>query len=293
VEPSNLGSPVDLEVLVKGLGENGPVIQVSGAQVSVTSAPVSGTGGIFTMSDQKVTDETGRAVLHLLNGAAIAGSYRLAIIPPASSNLGVVFDQKVPSLAGMSSPVQLPPVRLGARVALGGRILDADGNPLADVVVTARPSLRFLWTLDAAPQAFVAAIPAATDVTPDGGAFVVQVDPSVPNVAESWGSYDLVIEPATSTRAPSYVVPEVATRSLDAITVGDIRLPEPAFIHGRITGPDGNSVDGAELKLYRLSTQLTLCSEVAHAPASCPIPAPVEARNTSDSEGTVRLILPR
>jgi hypothetical protein len=73
----------------------------------------------------------------------------------------------------------------------------------------------------------------------------------------------------------------------------DINLPDAAFIHGRVAAPDGRAVEGAEVRVYEVSTQLTLCSEVEHAPASCPIPAALQARNTSDAEGTVRLALPR
>ena len=290
--PASLGAPVELDVVVQGLDASGTISPVSGAQVAVSGATATSQLTTFTMSDQRVTDARGVAVLHLLNGDGIAGTYRLAITPPASSPLGVVFNQKVPSLVGLTlySPLV---TRLGARVALRGKVLDNDGKPLGNAAVTARPSLRFLWTLDAAPQAFVAATPAATAITESTGAYVVWVDPSVPNVSESWGSYDLLIEPTTSARLSTLTVPEVSLRGAppDAVTLPDIQLPDPAFVHGRITGPDGKSVQGAELKLYRVTTQLTLCSEVAHAPASCPIPAQLLARNTSDSDGTVRLIL--
>lgn len=290
--PGNLGGAVELDILVQGLDAGGAISPVSGAQVSVTGATPTSQLITFTMSDQRVTNDKGIVALHLLNGDGIAGSYRLALTPPASSPLGVVFDQKVPSLAGLPS-YSLPAIRLAPRVALRGKLFDADDKPLGNAVVTARPSLRFLWTLDVAPQAFVAAIPAATAISDPDGTYVVWVDPNVPNVAESWGFYDLLIEPATSTRAPTQVVPEVSIRGgpLDAINVPDVRLPAPAFVHGRITGPNGKSVEGAELKLYLVSTQLTLCSEVAHAPPTCPIPAQIKARNTSDDEGTVRLIL--
>jgi hypothetical protein len=80
---------------------------------------------------------------------------------------------------------------------------------------------------------------------------------------------------------------------VDAIPLGEVTLPDAAYVHGRITGPDGEPVENAELKLYLVSTELVLCSEVAHAPASCPIPALLQGRNTSDSKGTVRLALPR
>jgi hypothetical protein len=42
-----------------------------------------------------------------------------------------------------------------------------------------------------------------------------------------------------------------------------------------------------------VANEVRLCSEVAHAPASCPIPAQLQGRNTSDPAGMVRLALPR
>jgi hypothetical protein len=291
---SNLGGTVELDITVMGLNASGTVSPVSGALVSVSGATPPSQLTMFTIADQKTTNDRGVVALHLLNGDGIANTYHLAITPPASSPLSVIFDQRLPALTGLARLV-LPPTRLGARVALRGKVFDAGHNPLANAVVTARPSLRFLWTLEPAPQAFVSAIPAAVDLTRDTGDFIVWVDANLPSVAQSWGSYDLSVEPSTNTRAPAYVVPAVDTRNgpADAITVPDVTLPEPAYVHGRVTGPDGQSVEGAELKLYLISTQLTLCSEVAHAPASCPIPSQLEARNTSDKDGTVRLILPR
>jgi len=271
---------------------------VNGAHVSITGTLAIGLTS-FTMSDEQVVDKNadknGGVALHLLNGAGIATSYRLAITPPAGSNLGVVFDDKIPSLVGLTTYAAPAPMRLIPRVALRGKVFDVDHHPLTNVAVTARPSLRFLWALDAAPEAFIAALPAATDVTGKDGDYVVWVDPAVPNVSQSWGTYDLMIEPPVGSAAPSFLsefaIPRGST--LDTIAVPDIALPDPAYVHGRLTGPDGRSVEGAELRLFLISTQLTLCSEVAHAPASCPIPAQLQARNTSDAEGTVRLVLPR
>jgi hypothetical protein len=183
-------------------------------------------------------------------------------------------------------------------VALRGTIVDSDHKPLNNVAVTARPSLRFLWTLDAVPQAFAAAIPPSTTVTLETGEFVVWVDASVAQVG---GNYELLIEPPTTSQAPTYIKTGIDARPsggidavpLGTVPLGEIALPDAAFVRGRIAGPDGESVENAELKLYLVSTELALCSEVAHAPASCPIPAQLQGRNTSDSKGTVRLALPR
>jgi len=117
-----------------------------------------------------------------------------------------------------------------------------------------------------------------------------------PNVALVWGDYDLTIEPPASARAPTYIKAGIETRrdpTAETTSVGTIQLPDPAYVHGRVAGPGGDTVEGAELKLFLVSTELSLCSEVAHAPTTCPIPAQLQARDMSDSDGLVRLTLPR
>jgi len=291
MEP-NLGTAVKVVVgPVTGVDHSGMIIPVRGALVSVAGTQVNSNPlTSFAISDQQLTGDDGTVTLNLVDGAGIAGAYRMSIIPPASSSLGAMFDQKL---------VAATEQRLPARVALRGTIVDHAGKPLNNVAITARPSLRFLWTLDAAPQAFVAAIPAATAVTLATGEFVVWVDP---DVAQVWGNYDLLIEPPATTQAPTYTRTDVDIRrdgtlgpdgAPDSVSLDKISLPDAAYVHGRITGPDGALVENAELRLYLVSTELSLCTEVANAPASCPIPAQLQDRNTSDATGTVRLTLPR
>jgi hypothetical protein len=291
ITPVTLGNETTVTVVVSGVDLNGTVSKVPGAVVSASGALVDKLTS-FTVADEQVTNDQGEATLHLLDGAGIAGSYRLSIAPPASSTLSATFDQKLTVLpAAMSEPV---PVQLGARLALRGVVVDSSGAPLENVAITARPSLRFLWSLDAAPQAFVSALPVSTDVTTHGtGVFVVWVDAIVDQV---WGQYDLMIEPPTTTQAPTYVAgnldfPRSAT--LDSFSVGTLTLPDPAFVHGHITDSTGAPLEGAELKLYLADASTSLCSQVAHAPASCPIPAQLQGRSTSDPKGAVRLVLPR
>jgi len=282
--PATLGGPIKLVIgPITGVDRGGMISPVRGALVSVAGALTSLGVSSFTIADEHFTDESGKVMLSLVDGSGLFGSYRLAVTPPASSSLAAVFDQKLAPATEL---------RLGPRVALRGTIVDSDHKPLNNVAVTARPSLRFLWSLDTAPQAFVAALPPSTAVTLETGEFVVWVDAAVAQVA---GSYDLSIEPPATAQAPTYVKAEVDARSGagDAVQVGEITLPDAAFVHGRIAGPDGESVENAELKMYLVSPQSALCSEVAHAPSSCPIPALLQGRNTSDAKGTVRLALPR
>jgi len=159
--------------------------------------------------------------------------------------------------------------------------------------VTARPSLRFQWSLPEAQQAFLTAIPAATTVTPDTGEFVVFVDPLV---AEIWGFYDVTFEPSSTSRSPTYVLSELEIprdTTLKIISMPDVYVPDAAFVHGRITDPGGNTISGAELKLFRVETSADLCALVPHAPASCPIPAALLGRGAADKDGVVELRLPR
>jgi hypothetical protein len=290
VVPSTLGAGTTLTVHVNGVSQGGMIAPVAGATVSVTGA-VTSTLTSFVIGDEQVTNQQGDATLRLLDGAALAGAYRMSIIPPSGSTLGVLFDEQVALTPDHTSMTQL-----ASRVALRGKVLDSAANPLDNVAVTARPSLRFLWTLKPAPQAFVAGIPAATAVTDSHGGFVVWVDA---NIADTWGDYDLVFEPPATARAPTYIkreVPVPRDGTLDSVTLDDSMLPdlpEAAFARGQILGPGDQPVASAEIKLYLVSSELGLCSEVAHAPASCPIPAQLQGRDTSDSEGKVRLALPR
>jgi hypothetical protein len=186
-------------------------------------------------------------------------------------------------------------VRLGSRVALQGTIVDEKGKPLSNVAVTARPSLRFLWTLPTDAQPFAASLPTATTVTLDGqqdGQFLLWVDA---NIDQVWGEYDLVIEPPTTEDAPTFVdtIQVARNNTVSTMALPQIQLPDAAYVHGKITDPSGQPVDNAEIKLYLVSTQLQLCSQVANAPTSCPIPASLLARNTASDNGDVQLALPR
>lgn len=284
--PATLGNVVELPVVIDGVDLSGAVSLVAGATVAVTGSVTAG-ATTFTVSDSQVTDKSGAVKLHVLNGAAVSGSYRISVTPPAGAPLAVIYDETV-ALPTDGKPVAR---RLSARVAIRGRILDASSAPLAGVAVTARPSLNFLWGLDSAPQAFVGAIPAASTVTSNSGEFLLWVDAEV---AQASAAYDLAIEPPTTTRLPAFVkTASVSLAGVDAVT--DIVLPDAAYVHGRIVAPDGEPVENAEIKLYlgATATQLDLCSLVLHAPTTCPVPATLQGRGTTDATGTAGIALPR
>jgi hypothetical protein len=293
-QPNNLGNRVDVAIPIVGQASGGEIQPISGARVIVTARfdpSISGTHAV--LSADVTTGDDGIAHISLLDGGTFHDGYLLRVIPPASSPLGVVFDQPVVLGAIVGGSVTQPPVRLPKRVALSGTVVDSAGNVLANVSVTARPSLRFTWGLDSDGQQFLAEIPAATTVTPDDGGFSVSVDPFI---GEVWGTYDLTLEPPTGSHAPSWTVADIQLPRVPnetQLSVDQIVVPAPAYIHGRIADSGGGDVLGGELRIFAIITDLSLCDQVAHPPATCVLPAQLMAHGTSADHGIVQLTLPR
>jgi hypothetical protein len=288
-QPTGLGSRVDVTITIKGLAGDGVVKPVPGARVIITGsqeAAFSGAAGAF-MQVEAITGENGDAKLTLLDGAQLSATYRLRVVPPASSNLGVVYDANLALEAGTMS-MQLP-----SRVGIKGRVLDIHGNPLPDVSVTARRSLRFLWSLDASNQSFLDEIPASTTTTPESGDFNVWVDPAI---ADAWGGYDVTFETPKGSPSPNWVIPDVEIprmASQTAIQLGDVTIPDAAHIRAKIVDLAGNPVEGSALRIYQLPTDNLLCMQASHAPEDCHVDARVLGNDESDGQGIVRLELAR
>ena len=235
--PTTIGQPQTVPVAVQSVDGDGMVDAVRGARVVITSNVASLVDESFaTFTSEGTTDDDGKADITLYDGDAVRNSYRISIVPPASDVAGAMYDQ--PFTFEDRTPMRLP-----RRLAVRGVVRDASGNPLKDVAVTARPALRFLWSLPDAPQAFLSAIPPATTVTPESGEFVLFVDGAM---ADVWGFYDLVYEPTAKSYAPSWA--EVVELPHDAeVTTVDVpttSLPDAAFVHGEIRRPAGRSRRG-------------------------------------------------
>jgi hypothetical protein len=291
----SFGSAISSSIKVEGTGTGGGVSGVAGAHVTVTGAlPVPGNSTIATFLVEGDTDDTG-GVLLPLPGGDFAGSYKVSVVPQASSTFGVVFDQPIDPGANT--------IKLPDRVAIVGTVVDIEGRPLKGVQVTAIPSLRFQWSLGARPQTFVASIPSSTTVTPDTGEFVLHIDPSLVDTSLAdpafvFAYYDLIFTPNETTDAPSWTVfdVEVTRGAQSQVLLPPTVLPDAAHIHGRIVDPFGELIEGAELKLFRVVDPIVsavACEGLTNAPASCPIPAVLLGRGVTDTAGVARLTLPR
>lgn len=289
-EPADLGVVKTKPITIKLKTANGEVKPVVGARVRVTALLGSAADGTATFAAEETTNDNGLANLSIPGGDAIWNQYRLEVVPPASSMAAAIYDQP---LAMTSSEVQLI-----ERTRLHGIVRDATGEPLPGVTVTARPSLRFVWSLDDKPQTFLNSLPVATAVTDMNGAYNIWVDPIID---ETWGYYDLALDPARSTgfleRAPTWVQPEIAIprdAHVDAVAVQDIQLPDAAFVHGQVVDSLARPIKDAEVKIFRMNSSIeSVCSSVRNAPKPCPMSAQLLGRGAADVDGIVELTLPR
>lgn len=287
VEPPNLGGALDMALAVEGLGADGEVKRVGGARVTVTGtyAPQLGGGLQAVVSSEATTGSDGTARLMLLSGASFASSYKLRVVPPANSELGVVYDE-------MFRLDRTTPVRLPRRIAMRGRVVNGDGEAVGKISVTARPSQRFLWSLDSTASDFAAHVPAASTVTTNAGDFVLWVDPYL---AGAWARYDLEFEAQKSVDIASWVRADIEIPRLQqtTVSVGDVAVPGSAFLRATLTDPLNQPVAGGEIGIYLIVTDTSLCDLVLFPPADCTLPARRLATAVSDPNAVVELALPR
>jgi hypothetical protein len=292
VQPETSGA-IDIPFLVQGTSTGGEVTGVVGAKVTIRGTLDGNTEATFvTAGDTNMAGEVSLRV----PGGALASSYRISVVPQNNATVGVVFDR--PLEPGVNT------IKLPDRLAIAGTVLDAQGQPLKDVQVTANQSLRFLWSLGPIPQAFVAGIPAATTATLETGEFVLYVDAFIRTTDgelndDVFGHYDISFVPSATTNAPLWSQLEVEIPrdpSLGELPLGAMPLPDAAHIHGLITDPFGELVEGAELILFRVEDPVAstlFCGDLTNAPETCPVPALQLGRGTSDALGMTRLTLPR
>jgi len=291
-QPANLGNVDMISIPITGLSGNGAIIPVAGAHVTVTgsyTAPIMG-GANATLFAETTTGETGLAILKLLDGSTLSASYTLNVVPPASSELGVVYGQALPidTIAG---------VRLPQRLALRGHVVDSNGKPVGNLSVSARPSLRFSWSAPPELATFIAEIPTPIAVTDHAGDYVIYVDPSVDLFPDTlWAHYDLEFDAPAGTSIASWTLPDLEIPrdpTLSTLDVPVATLPDTSYLHGQLADPNHLRVSDGELRIFSISTNSTLCSEVMYPPPGCMVPAQLAGRAASGDDGTVKLALPR
>ena len=291
-QPANLGNQDTLSIPIIGQLGNGAITPVSGAHVTITgsyTAPIMG-GTNASLFKETTTGPDGIATLTVLDGTALSATYTLNVVPPASSELGVIYGEALPldTIAG---------VRLPARLELRGHVVDATGKPVGSLSVTAKPSLRFSWSAPPDLAAFIAEIPAPTAVTDRSGDYAIYVDPSVDLFPDTlWGHYDLELDAPAGVAIASWTIYDIEIPrepGLATLDIPDATLPDTSYLHGQIADPNHLRVSDGELRIFSISTDSTLCSEVPYPPADCVVPAQLAGHAASGDDGTLKLALPR
>lgn len=286
-QPAGLGQRRTMNIPVEILESAGELKTLSGVRVVVTGSVTSTADPNLraVVSVDVTTAEDGVAHLALLDGAALAQTYVMRLVPPAGSPYGVIDNGTI-----AAEPMS---VRLPSRVAVRGTVLDVDGNPVAGVSVTARRSLRFLWSVLPDAQAFLDEIPASTGLTTEAGDFVLWVDPAI---AATWGSYDLFFEAPMGSNAPSWWIAEVGVEHAtnpSATSLGTVMLPDAARFHANIVDSNGAPIEGSALRIFQLSSNENACMDVPYPPAAC-APSPIVlGQGESQDSGMLTLTLPR
>jgi len=111
-----------------------------------------------------------------------------------------------------------------------------------------------------------------------------------------WGYYDLEFDAPAGVSIASWTLPSLAIPrdpSLATLDIPDATLPDTAYLHGQLADPNHLRVSDGELRIFAISTDSTLCSEVPYPPAGCVVPAQLAGHAASGDDGTLKLALPR
>jgi hypothetical protein len=285
-------APATFQIPVQGEAPEGGLEAAVGASISLRTVLFEDDQRAVIYEAQGAADDKGFAKVALIPAAAGGNrlySYDVAAVvnTPHRSIWGQVL------AVGPAGGVLAKGATLGARVLLSGQLRDAVGNALEGVSVEALPSLRLAYELRTANKPFdVSTVAFPSSTTAQDGRFSLWVDPEVVDVQAGYllafvppaGS----LEPLWSSAAETLVAPDASGGQV----LGEIWLPDPAYVRGTLTSPASDPVAGATLRLYEIPADLaSVCASVPSA--DCRPPAILRAQGTSDDRGGLRLVLPR
>jgi hypothetical protein len=279
------------QIPVQGEAPEGGLEAAVGARISLSTVLLEDAERVVSYEAQGAANERGLAQVELI--PATTGQNRLYtfdVAPVANSPHRSIWGQSLE--VGPAGGVLATGATLGARVLFSGQLHDAQGNPQADVNVQVAPSVRLTYELLAAATPFdVSTVAFPSTTTADDGRFALWVDPDVLGVQ---AGYTLAFQPPADSLQPMWTTPGetlVAPDLSGGQELGDLYLPDPAYVRGTLTSPTNEPVAGAQIRLYETGDDALVCAAVETS--VCEAPALLRAQGTSDDKGSLRLILPR
>jgi hypothetical protein len=278
------GVPATYTIPVYGRDSGGTQIAANGANLVATTSLSSSGGDTVTYTAKAPIGADGLAVVDLIPGTDQNRVYTVQVIPASTSPIGAIWDFpiEVGAYPGTLAELPLPP-----RVFVTGRILDEFNKPAANVQVTPKLSLPFLFGLSQANQDRLKDLGWSDALTDADGRYALYLDAMVLGLP---AIFDLELTPPLSSLQPRWsqdrvAIPEGMNSAFD---VGDYALPPVSFAWGLALDPEGAPIAGADLKVYVIADP-TLCAGAQ----GCAPPARLVDVAQSDENGEVMMSLPK
>ncbi|MCS6912916.1 MAG: carboxypeptidase-like regulatory domain-containing protein [Myxococcales bacterium] len=266
--------PLPFTILVRGTGTSGAALPVPGARVWAQVLLETGeqTATYIAVGD---TDAQGQVSLSLVPATTLNLQYTLTVQSPPGSPLGSAV---LPLLVGREGGFVA--VALPLRTQLSGRLVSAEGEPVAGAQILARNISQEGQATSLVGRALLEAVMPQTMTGPDGR-FALRLDQ---------GDYDLDIIP------PPGVQPRHTLRNQRVLTddteLGYIRLPRPTLGRVQVLRPDGSPATDAILRVFELPDTTPRSGFACAELLPCSRQAALRAEVTTDSRGRSQFLLP-
>lgn len=279
------GTPVVYTLPIRGMDRTGNTVNVSGATVRVTTyLPGLTPNAMATFSKLTFTDDQGNAQLSLIPGSTVENrTYVVSVEPLPNTDHAALYDQVID--IGSNQGGFLATITLPRRMAVGGAVFTAKGEPAYQTTVTASFAPSFRQTLSSEDRSVADNQQLSSTGTDPSGRFVILLDETF---AGSPVIYDLELAPGDPLAA-FCTVRNVDMRQRDeagVVELADISLPGAAYARGILTTASGRAVPGASLQLYEIVEDP--CPELTE----CPSRSLFRGLSTAREDGQVRLVLP-
>lgn len=293
IEVPYLGATQTISLPITGTTAMGVVEPVVDAEVRLVASAViprpPGDPITAVYEVEETTGPDGRAQMAVVASPLL--TYELHVKPPAAGGAGfaTIYGTPFEIADGTAQPV----IHLVNQVAVRGRLFTADGHPAAGVVVTAIPNAYYAATLSEELQQRLDEVVSTSETTNANGEFAVFIDPEIDEGFTP--QYDVMFEAPQASLVPNWQLQALNIDRTDGFDMGDVFLPEAAYVRATVTDPDELLLAGAEVRLYEIPTEILPCGEVfgpAEDDPVCAQKAILRSLGVSDERGEVHLVLP-
>lgn len=271
-----LGAPASVRFAITGRDSTGATIDVDGATVVVRLDQALG-GGVRFQLETTTTTTAGYALVPLypiLDGAPL--QYTVDVLPGPVSELASVYG--VPLVVGDA----LAMIDLDRRRQLAGRVLDAEGQPVAGAAVAATLSSAIVCILPTNASRLARSLASSQVATNARGEFLLFVDHELPDYALT---YDIGVRPTGGERLPAWSF--LGMEPQDGGATFDLILPPAVRVRGVVLSTDLGPLEGATLAIHQHVDDDPCASSLGVLGTSV-----LRATATTDLAGTAALVLP-